>query len=596
MRRKSSIILALFMCICLMLTACSSKSTVVEIEEIDEKTEYLDSVETDKARYNPGDTVHFTLNVKQEVKGQSLVIRYRHGDETVKEEEKKIKQDETITWEWKAPKDNEKGYLVEILLKKEKEYVDHLNIAVDISENWSTFPRYGYLADFGKMDTAEQQKVMKRLNRYHINGVQFYDWQYKHNQPIPPEGSPLAKEWPDIANRPVFYQTVKQYIDLSHEFNMMAMNYNLLFGAYEESEKEGVKREWGLFQDSAHETQDSHPLPDSWASDILLLDPSNKEWQSFLVEKEKEAFNKLPFDGWHVDQLGDRGMRFDYEGNIVALDKAYIDFLNAAKDELNVPLVMNAVNQYAQINIAQQAPVDFLYTEIWEPFNHFSHLKQVIEQNNNYSGFQKNTVLAAYMNYDLSDRTGEFNTPAVLLTNAVIFSAGGSHLELGENMLSKEYFPHKNLEITDRLESRLISYYDFLTGYQNYLRDGVKPGSLEVDAVSKEVKVSPEFNKGEIHYSSYEKENQDIVHLINFTDASTMEWRDNEGMQTEPKEMKDIELEIRADKRVENVWIASPDQYLGSPVTLDFEQKDGKMTVIIPALKYWDMLVVEYEK
>jgi dextranase len=596
MRRKSSIILALFMCICLMLTACSSKSTVVEIEEIDEKTEYLDSVETDKARYNPGDTVHFTLNVKQEVKGQSLVIRYRHGDETVKEEEKKIKQDETITWEWKAPKDKEKGYLVEILLKKEKEYVDHLNIAVDISENWSTFPRYGYLADFGKMDTAEQQKVMKRLNRYHINGVQFYDWQYKHNQPIPPEGSPLAKEWPDIANRPVFYQTVKQYIDLSHEFNMMAMNYNLLFGAYEESEKEGVKREWGLFQDSAHETQDSHPLPDSWASDILLLDPSNKEWQSFLVEKEKEAFNKLPFDGWHVDQLGDRGMRFDYEGNIVALDKAYIDFLNAAKDELNVPLVMNAVNQYAQINIAQQAPVDFLYTEIWEPFNHFSHLKQVIEQNNNYSGFQKNTVLAAYMNYDLSDRTGEFNTPAVLLTNAVIFSAGGSHLELGENMLSKEYFPHKNLEITDRLESRLISYYDFLTGYQNYLRDGVKPGSLEVDAVSKEVKVSPEFNKGEIHYSSYEKENQDIVHLINFTDASTMEWRDNEGMQTEPKEMKDIELEIRADKRVENVWIASPDQYLGSPVTLDFEQKDGKMTVIIPALKYWDMLVVEYEK
>jgi dextranase len=596
MRRKSSIILALFMCICLMLTACSSKSTVVEIEEIDEKTEYLDSVETDKARYNPGDTVHFTLNVKQEVKGQSLVIRYRHGDETVKEEEKKIKQDETITWEWKAPKDKEKGYLVEILLKKEKEYVDHLNIAVDISENWSTFPRYGYLADFGKMDTAEQQKVMKRLNRYHINGVQFYDWQYKHNQPIPPEGSPLAKEWPDIANRPVFYQTVKQYIDLSHEFNMMAMNYNLLFGAYEESEKEGVKREWRLFQDSAHETQDSHPLPDSWASDILLLDPSNKEWQSFLVEKEKEAFNKLPFDGWHVDQLGDRGMRFDYEGNIVALDKAYIDFLNAAKDELNVPLVMNAVNQYAQINIAQQAPVDFLYTEIWEPFNHFSHLKQVIEQNNNYSGFQKNTVLAAYMNYDLSDRTGEFNTPAVLLTNAVIFSAGGSHLELGENMLSKEYFPHKNLEITDRLESRLISYYDFLTGYQNYLRDGVKPGSLEVDAVSKEVKVSPEFNKGEIHYSSYEKENQDIVHLINFTDASTMEWRDNEGMQTEPKEMKDIELEIRADKRVENVWIASPDQYLGSPVTLDFEQKDGKMTVIIPALKYWDMLVVEYEK
>lgn len=75
---------------------------------------------------------------------------------------------------------------------------------------------------------------------------------------------------------------------MSHDFNMMAMNYNLLFGAYGESEKDGVKREWGLYQDSAHGTQDFHPLPDSWASDIILLDPSNKEWQSFLFQKKKK--------------------------------------------------------------------------------------------------------------------------------------------------------------------------------------------------------------------------------------------------------------------------------------------------------------------
>lgn len=468
MRRTSSFVLPLFVCLCLLLTGCISKSTVVEIEEREEKRSYLNSVDTDKARYNPGDTIHFTLGLSQKMNGESLVIRYRNGDEIVKEVEKNAKNDKTFTWEWKSPKDNEKGYLVEILLKKDKEYVDHLNIAVDVSENWSKFPRYGYLADFGPMDATEQQKIMKRLNRYHINGIQFYDWQYKHNQPVPPEGSSLENEWPDIANRPVSYQTVREYINMSHEFNMMAMNYNLLFGAYGESEKDGVKREWGLYQDSAHGTQDFHPLPDSWASDIMLLDPSNKEWQSFLIQKEKEAFSKLPFDGWHVDQLGDRGMRWDYEGNIVPLDKAYIPFLKAAKEELKVPLVMNAVNQYAQINIGQEAPVDFLYTEIWEPYNQFSHLKQIIEQNNHYSAFQRNTVLAAYMNYDLSDSTGEFNTPAVLLANAVIFSSGGSHLELGENMLSKEYFPHKNLEMTNQLENQLISYYDFLTGYQNF--------------------------------------------------------------------------------------------------------------------------------
>lgn len=591
---KKNFIIILFIFMSLLFAGCSSKSEVVEIDENEEKRDFLSSVETDKARYEPGETVQFTLNLKQKLNNESLLIRYRFGDEIVKEEEKKINQEKTFTWKWKSPNENEKGYLVEVLLKKEDEYVDHLNIAVDVSKNWSKFPRYGYLADFGPMDTKEQQRIMKRLNRYHLNGIQFYDWQYKHHQPLPPEGSPLENEWPDIANRPVSYQTVKNYIDLSHQLNMNAMNYNLLFGAYEGSDKDGVKQEWGLFQDSVHETQDFHPLPEAWASDILLLDPANKEWQSFLIEKEKEVFNKLPFDGWHVDQLGDRGMRWNYEGEIAALDQGYVSFLEKAKEELKVPLVMNAVNQFGQISISQKAPVDFLYTEVWEPYNQFSHLKQIIEQNNNYSAFQKNTVLAAYMNYDLSDATGEFNTPAVLLTNAVIFSSGGSHLELGENMLSKEYFPHKNLEVTAELENQLISYYDFLTGYQNFLRDGVKPGSLEMKAAKKEIKISPEFNQGEIHYSSYEKGNKNIVHLINFTDAATMEWRDDEGIQAEPKEMKEIELEIAADKKVENVWIASPDRYFGSPISLDFEEKDDKMTVTIPSLKYWNMLVIEY--
>ncbi|WNB92363.1 glycoside hydrolase family 66 protein [Bacillus sp. NEB1478] len=586
--------LVLFAGVMILLAACSSKSAVVEVDENKEQKTYVSSIETDKAVYKPGDTVLLKVNLKRDLSGERLQIRYRFGNKIVKEEEKKLDKGKTFSWKWKPPAQNEKGYMVEVLLKKGKDYVDHVNVAVDVSEDWSKFPRYGYLADFEAMDKTEQEEIMKRLNRYHINGIQFYDWQYKHHQPLPSEGSPLQKEWPDIANRPVSHDTVQNYIDLSHKFNMKAMNYNLLFGAYEGAEKEGVKPEWGLYQDSAHETQDFHPLPDSWASNIMLQDPANKEWQSFLIEKEQEVFSKLPFDGWHVDQLGDRGMRWNYDGEITSLEEGYVSFLEEAKKQLNVPLVMNAVNQYGQINISQKAPVDFLYTEVWEPYTKYSHLKQIIDQNNNFSGFKKNTVLAAYMNYDLSNSLGEFNTPAVLLTNAVIFSSGGSHLELGENMLSKEYFPHKKLEITEKLKKQLISYYDFLTGYQNFLRDGVKPSSLEVRADS--LKLSPEFNKVEVYYSAYEKANNEIVHLINFSDASTMDWQDNEGIQAEPKEKKEIELDIFTDKKVEKVWMASPDQYLGSPLSLDFKQKNDKMTVTLPSLKYWDMLVIEYAK
>src|SRR5690606_2636345 len=78
----------------------------------------------------------------------------------------------------------------------------------------------------------------------------------------------------------------------------------------------------------------------------------------------------------------------------------------------------------------------------------------------------------AYVNYDLADNSGHFNTPSVLMADAVIFAFGGAHLELGEHMLGKEYFPNNNLTMGDDLKRMLVSYYDFLVAYQNLLRDG----------------------------------------------------------------------------------------------------------------------------
>ena len=66
------------------------------------------------------------------------------------------------------------------------------------------------------------------------------------------------------------------------------------------------------------------------------------------------------------------------------------------------------------------------------------------------------------MNYNRADNTGEFNTPGVLLTDAVMFALGGSHLELGDHMLCKEYFPNDNLEMDE--ESGLFRLKSALTG------------------------------------------------------------------------------------------------------------------------------------
>ena len=76
------------------------------------------------------------------------------------------------------------------------------------------------------------------------------------------------------------------------------------------------------------------------------------------------------------------------------------------------------------------------------------------------------------MNYNKANNPGYFNTAGVLLTDAVIFAFGGAHLELGEHMLGKEYFPNNNLQMKEDLKASLINYYDFLVAYQNILRDG----------------------------------------------------------------------------------------------------------------------------
>lgn len=546
---------------------------------------------TDKAAYRPGETVKFSLRLKEAAGDMTIRVQYRHLGEVIGDQQLQAAGDKA-EWEWTPPADDFKGYMAEVFVANKETVVDHLNIAVDVSSDWSKFPRYGYLADFPKLGREQMENVIERLNRFHINGIQFYDWQYKHHDPLKLEGGKPAAEWADIANRPVSFDTVKGYIDLAHSKNMKAMNYNLLFGAYADAEKDGVSKEWGLFKDRDQTEQDNHPLP-GWASDIMLYDPANPDWQNYLIGKEKGVFQHLPFDGWHVDQLGGRGTLWNAAGKAVELPQAYVSFLKSAKQQLDVHYVMNAVSQFGQGLLAALAPLDFLYTEVWSDFPEYSSLKEIIDRNGDFSGNRLNTVLAAYVNYDYSNYGAMFNAPGVLLADAVIFASGGAHLELGENMLSKEYFPHKKLSVSPDLEKQLIGYYDFLAAYQNVLRDGLQPAQLKMESEAGGPSISAEAKQGHIWSFAKKKNNSYIVHFINFTDATTMNWNDNEGNQAEPQELKDVAVSFHTDQKVNGIQFASPDYYNGSMVSVPLEQKDGKVTFKLPKLKYWDMVMID---
>lgn len=586
--RTSLVILS---CLTVLIAGCNKKQ-LLKAEEVTGES-MMDRVATDKAAYEPGEQVNFTLYFKESVSDAEVRVQYRHLEKVIEEQVLKG-SGEKLDWTWTPPKEDGKGYMAEIFSIQNGEAKDHLNIAVDVSSDWTKFPRYGYLADFHEMSQDEMAAVIERLNRFHINGVQFYDWQYKHQTPIKMDGGQPAKSWEDIANRPVAFNTVKGYIDLVHARNMKAMNYNLIFGAYEDAEKDGVKREWGLFKDPSATNQDKHPLPEGWASDIMLYDPSNTEWQNYLISKEAEVFEHLPFDGWHVDQLGDRGGLWNAQGESVKLPEGYVSFLKKAKEQLDVYYVMNAVGQYGQAFLAPNAPLDFLYTEVWDGHPKYKNLKEIIDQNTKYSKQRLNTVLAAYMNYDLANAPGEFNTPGVLLTDAVIFASGGSHLELGENMLAKEYFPNKNLKIPVELEKQLIHYYDFLVAYQNILRGGLEESKTTVEGTG-DVQISASADQGKVWSFAKQRDGDDIIHFINFSDAATMDWNDSAGEQTEPTERQNVKVAVRTSGEVDRIMFASPDYYGGSPVELAFEQKDGQVAIELPKLKYWDLIKISYK-
>lgn len=544
---------------------------------------------TDKARYDPGEPVGFTFtgDITPETK-----IRYRQLN-TVLDEASLT----STHWTWTPPTADFSGYLVELVNTQGDAEQTIATVGVDVSSSWKKFPRYGFLSKFPPLTDEAMETVIGNLSRHHINGLQFYDWQYKHHRPLAGTVASPDDSWKDIINRENFRSTVQGYIAKAHARNMMAMFYDLAYGALNSAEADGVSKEWYMYTDAAHSEVDKFVLPKPpFVSDIRFVDPANTAWQHYINQETGKVYQAYAFDGYHIDQVGNRDKTlYRYSGDIIDLPNTFGPFIEAAKE--NAPgkaLVMNAVNQYGQEGIAR-APVDFLYTEVWQPNETYNALAQVIKDNNRLSLDQKSTVLAAYVNYDMAEKPGYFNTPSVLLADAVIFAFGGAHLELGEHMLGKEYFPNNNLEMKEDLSKSLVSYYDFLVAYENLLREGGTFNTADVLSTDGNFSFQPwPMKPGAVATVGKEVGGKQVIHLINFTKAATDQWRDNKGIQADPGLSEQLPVHVSTARPVKNIWFASPDIGSGVPRTLSFAQSGDQVSFVLPGLKYWDMIVMEF--
>ena len=570
------------------------------------------SIETDKCSYCPGDTVTLTLSTTATT---GMRVRYRYLGDVIADTLLSSR-----SWTWIAPPEDFRGYMVEVY--RSEEDCDNIcaTIGIDVSSDWTRFPRYGFVATFGSDKTLSKTKSeMKWLNRCHINGVQFQDWHYCHDWPLGgTREDGLWTSYKDIANRTIYTSAIKNYIRMQHERGMKSIFYNLCLGALDGWQERGVEAEWFIFKDQNHTTKDKHDLPDSWKSDIYLLNPANEGWLAYLAERNDEVYSFLDFDGYQIDQLGSRGNVYDYNGNSVDLRSGYATFINYMKNRHpEKRLIMNAVSQWGASQIAGTGKVDFLYNEVWgnqagnsltSGEGRFANIKNVIDENCSLSPNLR-TVLAAYMNYTSDGKN--FNTPGIVMADAVMFALGGSHLELGgDHMLCREYFPYSGMKWHSQLEDWMTRYYDFLTAYENLLRDNWTERT-NVKATCSDVTINTwEPQANQVTLLAREVDGRQVVHLLNFThdDSATdvsddymLCWHDNEAKRPWPQRFENLSIKLTGLTgmgRLRRIWVASPDYCGGAMQELtDFRytSSTGTVYLTLPSLQFWTMIVIKPE-
>ncbi len=613
---------------------------------------------TDKSRYDPGDTVVVTVGVTNRT-GRSIIggdvtlyaMRLQRAVGAATSEPLSVgnKGSLALTFDWTAPRADFTGYmLTAVATNASGTPLDSINDAVDVSSSWTKFPRYGFMThnSFGNptMTPSQAAPIMSDMVRYHIDGLQYYDWQYEHDEPLcGTVGSPCAS-WADDGNQErVYASAVRDLVKAGHADNIVAMAYNSIYSADNGSCCEapnylgqhlGISPTWGIYTGTGHTTPAAFFQWD-------YMDPSNPDWQRFIISQELKAIDAFSFDGFHADSFGDLDtVDYTYDGKAAGVEHdpcttdtvnansttsvhnvagsptwvngTFPSFLKYAKSVLQDKyLIFNPVTyEHAHCEV-NKSPVSVLYSELWpndqDEYWSYNNIKQAIDEGFEESapvspGHQgKSLVVAAYQDYSPSGR-GTFGTPDVLLLDATIFASGGSHMELGDNglMLDNQDFTNGAAPMGASLASSVQDYYNFLTAYEDLLRDGQHSTSQTVSirgqAVGKGAAPNSiwAFTKADSRY--------EVLQFINFDGEDSVLWQTGPcsdcteitSRHPVPRQLTNAQVKYYYIRQPKGVFFASPDYNDGTtyqlPFTLGRDAKGAYVSFTLPRLTYWDMV------
>lgn len=652
-----------------------STAQVTPVTEVTEQNlngdAYLTDPETTKAAYSKTDgDINYSVvvsNPTAETKTMTVNLTLQHASEIIGQDNVDLTlaagasakvSNLTVASEWLT---NNTGYLVTISVNdKSGSTLSSKRAGLSVEDDWTVFPRYGIVAG---SPTDQNSILVKNLEAYrkelelmksmNINSYFFYDAYNEATDPFPEGVDSFVQKWNTWSHTQVDTKAVKELVDQVHKSGAVAMLYNMISAdsnpknpalplaalAYNFYDSFGKKGEPMTYTIGDNPTQ-------------VYYDPANPDWQKYIAGVMKSAMDRMGFDGWQGDTIGDNRVT-DYEhrnstdeADSHMMSDSYASFINAMKDLIGEKyyITINDVNGGNDDKLAK-ARQDVVYNELWTNGGSvipgrmqvaYGDLKARIDMVRNKTG--KSLIVGAYMEEPGIDYTvpggkatngagkdalagKPLQADATLLVDATVAAAGGYHMSIAAlananaalNVLQSAYYPTQYLSVAKDTIRKLYNYQQFITAYENLLRgEGVTNSTQSVSTKNTAGEILSKDALGvtgdQVWTFAKSGKGFSTVQMINMMGINAG-WHNEEGYADNKTPDAQENLTVRlslagktaqeAAKITDQVYVTSPDDWATSSMkkaqaSLETDENGQPVLVIsVPKLTLWNMLYIK---
>lgn len=652
-----------------------STAQVTPVTEVTEQNlngdAYLTDPETTKAAYSKTDgDINYSVvvsNPTAETKTMTVNLTLQHASEIIGQDNVDLTlaagasakvSNLTVASEWLT---NNTGYLVTISVNdKSGSTLSSKRAGLSVEDDWTVFPRYGIVAG---SPTDQNSILVKNLEAYrkelelmksmNINSYFFYDAYNEATDPFPEGVDSFVQKWNTWSHTQVDTKAVKELVDQVHKSGAVAMLYNMISAdsnpknpalplaalAYNFYDSFGKKGEPMTYTIGDNPTQ-------------VYYDPANPDWQKYIAGVMKSAMDRMGFDGWQGDTIGDNRVT-DYEhrnstdeADSHMMSDSYASFINAMKDLIGEKyyITINDVNGGNDDKLVK-ARQDVVYNELWTNGGSvipgrmqvaYGDLKARIDMVRNKTG--KSLIVGAYMEEPGIDYTvpggkatngagkdalagKPLQADATLLVDATVAAAGGYHMSIAAlananaalNVLQSAYYPTQYLSVAKDTIRKLYNYQQFITAYENLLRgEGVTNSTQSVSTKNAAGEILSKDALGvtgdQVWTFAKSGKGFSTVQIINMMGINAG-WHNEEGYADNKTPDAQENLTVRlslagktaqeAAKIANQVYVTSPDDWATSNMkkaqaSLETDENGQPVLVIsVPKLTLWNMLYIK---